>query len=180
MNFHHFDLLKRAEARAHRVIRERGIRSAPIPVIDIAKAEGLDVIGYDLGEDVSGTLVIENGKGFIGYNPSHSKKRQRFTIAHELGHYLLHYTENHLFVDKDFLVKYRRQTSYTNKELFQEQEANAFSAALLMPKDFILKELKSKSTIELGEIELIETLAKVFDVSVPAMTFRLNNLNLSV
>ena len=86
---------------------------------------------------------------------------------------------NNLFVDKDFLVKYRGNNSYTHKELIQEQQANAFSAALLMPEEFVLDELKKQSTLKLSEIELIETLAKLFDVSVPAMTYRLNNLNLN-
>jgi Zn-dependent peptidase ImmA (M78 family) len=174
-----FRYLQQAENKAKELIQRFSIAGPPVPVADIAKKLGLDVIGYDLGDGVSGSLVIEKGKGFIGYNPSHSRKRQRFTIGHELGHYVLHYSANNLFVDKDFLVKYRGNNSYTHKELIQEQQANAFSAALLMPEEFILDELKKQSTLKLSEIELIETLAKLFDVSVPAMTYRLNNLNLN-
>jgi Zn-dependent peptidase ImmA (M78 family) len=172
-----FRYIQVAEKKAKELIAKFMITEPPVPVLEIAIGLGLDVIGYDLGDDISGTLVIENGKGFIGYNPSHTKKRQRFTIGHEIGHFWLHYAENHLFVDKDFLVKYRSANSYTHKELIQEQQANAFSAALLMPEDFILEELKKVPALSEGE--LIETLAKVFDVSVPAMTFRLNNLNLN-
>ncbi|MFT3701214.1 MAG: ImmA/IrrE family metallo-endopeptidase [Agriterribacter sp.] len=164
-----------AEASAKELIRQFKVKTPPVPVHDIARRLGLDVIGYDLGDDISGTLVIENGKGYIGFNPAHSKKRQRFTIGHELGHFKLHHSNNNLFVDKDFIVKYRSSNSYTPKELLQEQQANAFSAALLMPDDFIRAELENLSN--LSEIELIETLAKLFDVSVPAMTYRLNNLN---
>ena len=118
----------------------------------IAKNLDLTVTAYDLGDGVSGALVIENNKGSIGYNPSHPKVRQRFTIAHELGHYSLHNTSkgDKLFVDKDFIVKYRNAASYTSAELKQEQEANAFGAALLMPKDFVLKELNNKVFRTLG------------------------------
>ena len=149
------------------------------PRIDLAKKIGLDVIAYNLGDDISGTLVIDNGKGFIGYNPSHPRRRQRFTIAHEIGHYQLHNSSktNQLFVDKDFVMKYRSANNYTPLEKKHEQEANAFAAALLMPKHFIDKEIRKKSNVDLHELDLIESLAKLFDVSVPAMTFRLTNLN---
>lgn len=172
--------LQKIEDTAMSLIKSNRISGPPIPVEDIARNLGLDVIAYNLGDDISGTLVVENKKGFIGYNPSHVKVRQRFTIAHELGHFLLH---NHskseqLFVDKDFLVKYRSANNYSSAELKHEQEANAFAAALLMPKEFVHKELSRKNTTNLPELELIEVLAKVFEVSIPAMTYRLNNLNI--
>lgn len=172
--------LQKLEDTAMSLIKANKLFKPPVSVEDIAKNLGLDVIAYNLGDDISGTLVVENKKGFIGYNPSHSRVRQRFTIAHELGHFLLH---NHsssgkLFVDKDFLVKYRSANNYTTLELRHEQEANAFAAALLMPKEFVHKELSKKSSSDLPELELIECLAKVFDVSIPAMTYRLSNLNI--
>lgn len=156
------------------------ISTPAVPIIEVAKKQGLSVISYDLGEGVSGTLIIEKGNGFIGYNPTHSRVRQRFTIAHELAHYVLHCQSKRngqLFVDKDFIVKYRSENSYTPLELRQEQQANIFAAALLMPKKFIDNELAKKNFKQMGEPELIESLAKIFDVSIPAMTYRLNDLN---
>jgi len=47
-----------------------------------------------------------------------------------------------------------------------------------MPKELIFAELKKEYVKNMSETELIEELAAVFDVSVPAMTFRLTNLNL--
>jgi Zn-dependent peptidase ImmA (M78 family) len=169
--------MRDAERKADSLIQQFKITVPPVPVHEIAQKLGLDVIAYDLGEEVSGTLVVENGKGFIGYNPTHSKKRQRFTIAHEIGHFILHPADNSLFVDQDFIVKYRSNNTYSRRELIQEQQANAFGAALLMPAAFIQTELKTKSSGTMGEVELIETLARLFEVSVPAMTYRLNNLN---
>jgi Zn-dependent peptidase ImmA (M78 family) len=153
----------------------------PIDVEAVALQLGLQVIPYELSE-ISGALIIENNQGFIGYNPAHNDTRRRFTIAHEIGHYYLHCNGNEsavkkdqLFVDKDFIVKYRNANNYTFAELKQEQQANAFAAALLMPKELIEKELKK--TENLSEIDLIGHLATLFNVSIPAMTFRLDNLN---
>lgn len=131
---------------------------------------------YNLGDEVSGILAINDGKGTIGYNLQHSKGRQRFTVAHELGHYVMHgKTKKELFVDKDYIVKFRSNKKYSLTEIKQEKEANAFAAALLMPKELVFKELYREQG--LTENELIEFLAKRFEVSVPAMTYRISDLN---
>jgi Zn-dependent peptidase ImmA (M78 family) len=82
----------------------------PIKIEDIARLEGLKIMPYPLESDVSGVLLIqEDGQGIIGYNQNESRVRRRFTIAHELGHYILHKDESHLFVDKEFKI-YRSNT----------------------------------------------------------------------
>jgi Zn-dependent peptidase ImmA (M78 family) len=137
----------------------------------------LQLLEYNLGEETSGVLVVENGKGSIGYNPKDSYVRRRFTVAHELGHYVLHSNSNHLFVDNFFLIKFRANNIYTKDEYWQEQEANAFAAALLMPEEFVNKELIDKNISNIDEGDFIEKLARKFEVSIPAMSFRLANLN---
>jgi Zn-dependent peptidase ImmA (M78 family) len=171
---------KKLEKQVSELLKKEGITSLPIPVERIARTKGVEVVPYDLGEEVSGVLSINNSKGTIGYNPTQSKVRQRFTIAHELGHFLLHRESNkEMFVDKDFLVKFRSKKNYTQSERRQESEANAFAAALLMPRDFVLTELNKEKFQVLSELQLIEELAKVFDVSIPAMTYRISDLNIS-
>lgn len=175
--------LNSIEKQANALIDLSNVIAPAVPIKEIIRKRGLDVIPYDLGDGVSGTLVVENSKGFIGYNPHESKTRQRFTMAHELGHYLLHLKNPNspkIFVDMSFIVKYRGSKNYTHAEWQQEQEANAFAAALLMPLKFIKNELEKKENQKFGEVELIENLAKTFNVSVPAMTFRLNNINPSL
>ena len=171
------------ESKAFELVKQNHISLPEVNVDKIATSLGLQIIPYDLNE-ISGALIIENNKGFIGFNPSHSTVRKRFTIAHEVGHFHLHChsgkdakRKDQLFVDKDFIVKYRNANSYTYAELKQEQEANAFAAALLMPREFIQKELNKPSNKIIGENELIEHLANRFKVSIPAMTFRLDNLS---
>lgn len=171
--------LKKAEQKAIEVLTKFKVTAAPIPILDIVKRLEIHLIPYDLSEDVSGILIIDDKLGTIGYNPTNSKVRQRFTIAHELGHYLLHNdSKSEVFIDRDFIVKYRSEKKYTVTEIRQEQEANAFAAAILMPKEIIQAELARADYQDLSENDFIETLSKVFEVSIPAMTYRLSNLDL--
>ncbi len=168
------------EQQVSELLREAKITQAPVSVEHIAKTQGAAVVPYELGEEVSGVLVVEEHKGTIGYNSIHPKNRQRFTIAHELGHLVLHVSKNkpkELFVDKDFIVKWRYNKIYSPKEFQHEQEANAFAAALLMPKEFLINEMQKEKFKELTETRLIEELAKVFNVSIQAMTYRFADLN---
>ena len=55
----------------------------------IAEDSGIDITYEDLPSNESGYLICSSGKYIIGVNRKHNKKRQRFTIAHELGHYFL-------------------------------------------------------------------------------------------
>ncbi len=171
---------------AHKLIKQNNITKPPIAVTEIAKALGINVIPYGFGDGVSGILIIEDNISTIGYSNSDSKKRQRFTIAHELGHYVLHSDRKNInkkeqiFVDKKFLVRYRGSQKYSHAEILNEKEANAFAAELLMPKSFIEAELSKKDYMDYTESELIEELANVFDVSVIAMSYRLANLNIYI
>jgi Zn-dependent peptidase ImmA (M78 family) len=171
--------LRRIEQKANELLHELKITKPPVPVKEMISKMGLSVISYDLSDDVSGILVIENDKGTIGFNPKNSKVRQRFTLAHELGHFLFHkQSKSEVFIDKDFIVKYRSQKVYTDLEIRHEQEANVFAAALLMPKEMLKAELDKKDYDDLPETEFITAMAKIFDVSIQAMTYRIANANL--
>ena len=167
---------KRIEKLTLEILESYAVHEIPIPVDEIANNRGLDIRPYDLGEDISGALMIDNGKGTIGFNPKESKVRQRFTIAHELGHYELHKQEKGLFVDKGFTVLFRDSNS-SKGEISQELEANAFAAALLMPEKFLVREIR-KNNFDVGDEISIREMAKMFNVSVSALTFRIANLNL--
>jgi Zn-dependent peptidase ImmA (M78 family) len=132
-----------------------------------------------LGEGVSGMLVIENGRGAIGYNSAHHPVRQRFTISHEIAHYLLHVKKrsrgSRLFIDRG--VTFRRDENSSTGVAKQEVDANQLGAALLMPKGLVNQEL-AKHDLDLDEEDDISFLAKRFHVSAAAMTNRLTNLGL--
>jgi Zn-dependent peptidase ImmA (M78 family) len=164
---------------ANEMIRQNSISKPNVPIEKISRKEGVQVVEADLGNDISGMLVINGDTAVIGISPGQTKERKRFTIAHELGHFLLHKdSKNSVFLDRDFIVKYRSNKPYSDIEIRQEQEANAFAAAILMPQQLILAELDKSDFQDLSETELINELALLFNVSVPAMTYRLLNLNI--
>lgn len=152
----------------------------PIPIESIVLARGIRLLPYDLGEDTSGVLVIENGNATIGYNKSESKVRNRFTIAHELGHYELHKDkEQTLFVDNGFKVMFRSNNSHNSdcSSLQMEREANEFAANILMPEPLLRAELE-RLELDYTDESAIKLLAKKFGVSSVAMSYRIANLQL--
>lgn len=158
------------EEKSLKILNEFDLLKYPINVNKLAKKLGVGVEASNFNDEVSGLFVIKDDKPFIAYNLNQSKKRRRFTIAHELGHYILHSKSKSLFIDKNKSVMYRNSESSTG-EILKEREANAFAAALLMPIPLIASEIK-----KLKGDDIVEELAKKFNVSTQAMSFRLSNL----
>jgi Zn-dependent peptidase ImmA (M78 family) len=78
--------LKEIESIADQLLVNNNTNEPFVPIDNIAKSLDVNVLLYDFGDDILGILVININKGTIGFNPDHSRKRQRFSIAHELGH----------------------------------------------------------------------------------------------
>lgn len=97
-------------------------------------------------------------------------------MPEELGHYEMHKELNELFVDKDFKVLYRDANSSTGNQI-KEQEANAFAAALLMPEEFVRQKIE-ESLFDLSDEESVKKLARAFNVSISAMTYRISNIGI--
>jgi hypothetical protein len=76
----------------------------------MAQARGLLVSYKTLDDDLSGFLLRGGDRTIIGVNVAHPIERQRFTIAHELGHALLHEGDE-LHVDHGFSVNFRSPRS---------------------------------------------------------------------
>ena len=157
-------------ATVQELLDRHGVSGPCVPVQAIARGEGLDVKQGDLGQ-VSGMLVRGTAGATIGVNSKHAPTRRRFTIAHELGHFLLH--EGLLsHVDKDFRVNYRDDESSLATNI-EEIEANTFAASLLMPEPF-LQALNAEDAVD--DDSRVAELAAEFDVSRHAMSLRLINL----
>jgi Zn-dependent peptidase ImmA (M78 family) len=165
-----------AEAQAQQLLLQFGIDEPPIPVERIVRHLGLKLEATEFGDDVSGILVVEAGRGIIGVNSSHSRVRQRFSIAHELGHFVLHSANARLFIDKKYFAAFRDSRSSTGENK-REREANAFAAALLMPTDLVTR-IVDHHQFDLADDAYVETLANLFQVSKQAMTIRMVNLGL--
>jgi len=152
-------------AEANKLLFKYKISEPPVRIDEIIEREGLSVIEADFGNEsnsISG--LINPDEKTIYVNQKESDNRQTFTIAHELGHWLLHHDK--LSSDKDIGVMYRKSiTSLNNDPL--EKEANCFAANLLVPF-FLLEKYKHLST---------ESLARLFGVSEDVIRFRLQNYN---
>ena len=165
------------EKRAKDLLAELECQRVPIPVDRIAAKLGIRLETTDLGDDVSGVLVITDGGSTIGCNVTHPPVRQRFTIAHEIGHFILHRKSERLFIDKKFAGVYKRDRNSSSGEQKREIEANRFAAALLMPADLVRHHFEA-SQFDLGDESALEELAQRFEVSTQAMSIRLSNLGL--
>ena len=151
----------------HEIVGSHG--AYPVDPIQIATNLGIDVFPAPLDAQVSGALVKSPGQDpRIFLNRDDSKVRQRFTAAHELGHYVLRARsegEHYEFVDL-------RDTIASNGTDREERFANAFAAALLMPEAEVRAQRNSGR-------QLVE-LAHFFGVSQEAMSYRLRNLGISI
>lgn len=165
------------ERKAERLARELGLSSVPIAVERIAQKLGLSIQEEDFGDEISGLLVLREGTGTIGVNSGHALVRRRFTIAHEIGHFLLHATEGQLFIDHKKSAVFLRDSNSSTGERRQEVEANAFAAALLMPRSS-LNELLVSQEVGVIDDESLASMAETLGVSVQALSLRLGRLGL--
>lgn len=172
----------KAEKLAQKIWQESG-SSVPVDVNAIADAHRVGIKIEAMEDDVSGMMVTsEAGVASILINASHATVRQNFSTAHELGHYFLHRSTSPVFVDskRGAQVFYRdgKAAAGTN---YQEIEANAFAAELLMPEAEIRKIFPEKiSAMELDYFEeTIEKVARDWKVSKSALTIRLSRLGIT-
>ena len=166
------------EERAEKALRDTEGYRVPVPIHLVAQRLNLTLEAAALGDKVSGMLVVDGDQGAIGYNSAHARVRQRFTISHEIAHYLLHARRSgkaQLFIDKQ--VTYRRDDHSSARVNREEMEANQLGAALLMPRGLVQQEIRARD-LDLDDSEAIELLAKRFQVSTAAMSNRLQNLRL--
>lgn len=168
--------MSKSEDAALAILAECGIVEPPVDVEEIARRKGALLSFGPLDADVSGMLFRDGGTVLIGVNSAHSSTRQRFTIAHELGHWSLH--KGNMIIDT-LQVNFRDKTSSLATDR-KEIEANAFAADLLMPERFIFEEVSRliKSDSLRNEEQLITQLAQRFVVSRESMSYRLVNLGI--
>jgi Zn-dependent peptidase ImmA (M78 family) len=160
------------------VLTQLKIKSIPVPVELIATKLGakLSYEPFEGQDEISGMLFRDGDRIVIGVNSSHVNTRQRFTIAHEIGHLVLH--KGAMFVDKT--VRLNRDSKSSMAIDPKEIEANGFAAELLMPAEVVTEEARKRLTkkTRVSELQLVSTLATAFDVSTHAMEIRLTNLGI--
>lgn len=165
----------KSETAARQVLKQCHISSPPVRVEVIARKLAAEIHYEPFEGDISGMVYRHKDHVIIGVNSTHHPNRQRFTIAHEIGHVLLHKgTEVH--IDRTYRVNMRNDISSQAVDR-DEIEANRFAAALLMPEHMLIDDLQDME-IDSENGDNVGALANKYEVSLQAMTLRLQNLGL--
>lgn len=145
-----------------------------IRVFDIAeKIFNIGIVANN-NLDVSGSILYnkENESFVIELNPREGRRRQRFTVGHELGHFILHNNKLRELGSLD------RDSDIADIEM--ERKADKFAGKLLMPDASVFFFVKTRFDIKRNQLiddkNIIERIADEFNVSVPAVIIRLREL----
>ena len=160
-------LRQNPEALAKAVLRAYWNGVPPVDPRAIAEVLGARVevrSPFDDGwANQSGRFHFEGSTPVIEFSTGESETRQRFTIAHELGHFLMG--------DRDAPRDGPSSFGSSQRNL-QEVRANRFAAELLMPADAV------RALFLSGQCGTVDAMAARFNVSKAAMGFRLARLGL--
>lgn len=138
---------------------------APVHVGEVAQAFGLRVFTSDLPEGISGALFhnpkYETDSGYVIFvNKDEVIVRQRFTAAHEIGHFLLHRDQIGEGIHENVFLRAEGLSSW------QETQANKVAAEILMPYHLI-RALNNRGVTD------VDALARELQVSRAAMSIRI-------
>lgn len=145
--------------------------SLPIKVTPLAQRLGIRVFGAPWPDEISGKIQRDAERGgdsgfAIFVNKSHSQTRRRFTVAHEIAHYVLHERQIGDGIFDDALYR----SGLPHRE---EVQANELAADILMPKKRVIEMIEKNGSD-------VPYLAEQFDVSRQAMSIRLSVLGVPV
>lgn len=150
--------------------------SRPVNVEAIIRNLGLSVRkDADLPIEISGQIErLSDGRHEISSSSGEHYFRQRFSLAHELGHYILHKSLIGAGLDDNKKFRSTSEGNFYNTsiELEHERQANSFAASILMPERLL------REDVEQGGKSIVE-LYKLYQVSQSAMNWRLKNLGLT-
>lgn len=163
-------MVHRKVSPEHREILEKYLSEYPVKLGGLARDIGVGAIKVaSMRTGVSGQIAKEDGQYIIRVNRNEARERQRFTIAHELAHYLLH--RDVIDSSPDGITDNVLYRSGAPERI--EFEANRLAADIVMP----LKLIEKRVAEEFGGLvteATIESLAASFEVSKAAMEIRLS------
>lgn len=135
------------------ILINEGVTALPVKTGELCRSLGIKVVAHDgeIGACGDGQSTLLNGKPIIAVNVCTSFERQRFTVAHEIGHILLGHVGEFGLVN--------REPSPNDNPV--EQEANIFASRLLAPA-CVLWALDIHSADEIAELCKISKTAATF------------------
>lgn len=161
------EIRARARRDAAELLRTYWNGQLPVDPVSLARATGVSVFTSQLGEDTYGMIIGSGSTADIYVDQDQPFTRFRFTTAHELGHYIDHSTRGDTLGDAEGYVDKR---SEAGRGSAPEIYANEFAASVLMPEAYISRDAKI--------VPSLFALAKKYNVSVSAMSWRLRHLGL--
>ena len=145
------------------------ILKPPVRIHEVVNGCGVQILPWGFEEHIDGLVVELDGGTVIWVNESQAITRQRFTLAHELGHHLLRHADAfHLDLGGDLAPNVTG--GHPGYDWRAERAANEFAANLLMPAPMVRKAAATTNDVV--------TLASCFEVSPAAMGFRLKALQI--
>ncbi|GHF60601.1 ImmA/IrrE family metallo-endopeptidase [Seohaeicola zhoushanensis] len=180
MELSRFDLAEiSAPRRLGQMLHQKlGAIDGAVPIVEIARALDIAEVQLDLFDGFEGMLLTDTRRstGAILANTRHGNRRARFTVAHELGHFLL---ERHMLSDDGgfrCLPVDLREYGLAKQHQRQEAEANTFAGEVLAPvarvKPFCSEDPDIRIAQELRDqldISLEATLRRIIDLSPHAL-----------
>lgn len=162
------------------LLQEHDLLSVPIDITKLTSKLGIQIKRDNFDEvSLSGFAVHKLGNRYIGVNSNESENRQRFTIAHELGHLFLH-KDSTVNYDQGGMMLFRDAHSSEGTDI-REVEANKFAAEILMPEVLLRDDISKEKNFDLINRDattqsVIGRLADKYQVSEQAMSIRLATL----
>lgn len=151
-----------ARNAARALLKRCNITSSPVYLREVVRYlkqnYPITVVGWNFGSGPDGIQAMIGDEAAIGYNKDVHWHRQRFTVAHEIGHFFLGHTQPH-------------STALPGQKTPWETEAHKFAAELLMPLAFLKLDIKSG-------INTVEKLRRQYLVSEQAMWIRVQECRL--
>ena len=165
--------LRSPERLAGAIVSQIRDMPVPVPIKEISEAVGILKIQPIRADGFEGCLIVEakTGDSVIVVNESSPVTRQRFTVAHELGHFLLHHYRSNPGGQSPILLAGEISPSSYNRKM--EREANRFAVNLLIPSRLVPMELLHSPETDISGILW---LARKFQTSKQATASRLCSL----
>lgn len=168
--------LNNVQEAANKLLSVESSRRIPVEIISICKNLGFSVFVQTMPKaDICGYILI-NGElketfqtdRVISVNRNESTKRRRFTVAHELAHYLFEFDPS-----KSIEFYNAFELDHNSQENEKEKLANRFAAELLMPQKEFTKQYREAIDNGLSFFDSVQTLSDTFLVPPKAVSLRI-------
>ena len=151
------------------------------PIVDKIKNKFDEITNYNIEieedkkkiEEIANEILeYYNQDGKVEINRDENVGHRRFTVAHEIGHYLFDYNDK---TGKKYL-----NATYRTDDVFSIKESRAcyFAACLLLPRNLFLEKYNQYQKAGMSNFDLVETMANDFGVSTRAIVIRFDELNI--